>query len=361
MDEMKKFFFAVFALVLMTSFAPPAGARSGQQIEVMSQNLYIGADLGRLLTGEATPADMLATLEQTNYRARSVEIAQAIDDFNPDMIGLQEVSLITVFTFDDQGNRIILQQDDYLQILMDELAVVDHRYQVAASVDNTDIILPIDPANNIFGQVIDRDVVLYRSTTSSIDEGSVQTGNFSDAFTATLDGVEVPYLRGYVALDVEIHGREFRFVNTHLEVSAADGGYCISPEGAPFPCQESQAEELVTVMSEDDRPTILVGDINAEPGDPAYETIVNGGYTDTWTIRLPYHWESGATCCQSETLDNVQSQLSRRIDYIFIENSIDPISTVATVVGDSDWRKTKTDVPLWPSDHAAPWASLDLG
>ncbi|MEL7157023.1 MAG: endonuclease/exonuclease/phosphatase family protein [Actinomycetota bacterium] len=358
---MKKYVIAVLAMVLMTLSAPPAGASHYQRVEVMSQNLYIGADLSLLLTGQATPADLLATVAQTDYRARAVEIAQGIDDFNPDLIGLQEVSLITVFTFDAEGNQVILQQDDYLQILMDELAIVDDRYEVAASVTNANVTLPIDPVNNVFGQVVDRDVVLYRNTTTTIDPESIETGNFAATFTPSFAGVPVPFLRGYVGLDAEVHGRDFRFVNTHLEVSAADGGICLTADGEPFACQEAQATELVEVMAGDDRQTILVGDINAEPGGPAYQTLVDGGYTDTWTIRYPNPRESGVTCCQSETLDNVENQLSKRIDHIFIENSIDPRWTVTTVVGDWEERKTKTTpVPLWYSDHGGPWARLYL-
>lgn len=360
---MKKYLAAALALLILTISAPPAEASHIDRIEVMSQNLYIGADLSRLLAPPpaipATPADLLKTVEQTNYPARAVEIAQGIDDFNPDLIGLQEVTLITVFTLDAQGNPIILEQHDYLQTLMDELKIVDDRYKVAASVTNADVTLPIDLENRIFGRVVDRDVVLYRHTTTSIDPKSVVADNFDAVFTPSLGDVPIPFLRGYIALDARVHGRDFRFVNTHLEVSAAEGGLCVSPDGV-FACQDAQAVELVEVLADDGLPTILVGDINAEPGMNAYNTIDQAGYTDTWTIRYRYPVELGFTCCQSETLDNVESQLTQRIDHIFIEDSIDPVWTRTTVVGDWDQRKTKTDPPLWYSDHGGPWARLYL-
>lgn len=356
---MKKYLAVLLALVVLTLSAPPAEASHLKRVEVMSQNLYIGADLSRLLTGEATPADLLATVEATNYPARAVEIAQGIDDFNPDLIGLQEATLITIFTFDPNGNVVVLQQEDYLQILMDELAIVDHRYEVAASVNNADITLPIDLENNIFGRVIDRDVVLYRNTTTSIDPHSIETGHFAATFTPSFAGVEIPFLRGYVALDVEVHGLDYRFVNTHLEVSAADGGLCVTEDGNVFACQDAQAAELVEIMADDGLPTIVAGDFNAEPTDPAYGILLDDGhYTDTWSIRYPSPQESGVTCCQSETLDNVENQLSQRIDHIFIENSIHPVFTQTTVVGDWEERKTETDPPLWYSDHGGPFARL---
>ena len=112
---------AVASLVMATSAgassppAPPAPP-GPPALEVMSQNLYIGADLGRLLQGEP-PAAILDTILQTDYPARAVEIARAIDDVAPDLIGLQEVWSLTLF--DSQGNTLLSL--DYLEILLGAL------------------------------------------------------------------------------------------------------------------------------------------------------------------------------------------------------------------------------------------------
>ena len=71
-----------------------------------------------------------------------MEIAQGIDDFNPDLIGLQEVSIISVF--DSTGN--VLFELDYLAILMQAIGAEGENYAVATEVTNSDVTLPVDPA-----------------------------------------------------------------------------------------------------------------------------------------------------------------------------------------------------------------------
>lgn len=349
---MKKYLAVVVALATLAVAAPAAQADHIDRIEFMSQNLYIGADISRILAGEP-PAQVLQTVIETNYPARAVEIAQAIDDFNPDLIGLQEVSIITTTT----GLEL-----DFLEILMAELALVDNRYEVAAVVENANITLPLDDRGN-FGTVIDRDVILYRNTTTTIDTSSIVSDNFDAVFTPSFGGFPIPFLRGYVGLDATVKGHDFHFVNTHLEVEpdfTTGAGLCVDANGNVFACQDAQAEELIDVVAGVAKPVVLAGDFNVEPGATAYDIIDHAGYTDTWTIRFPSPQESGNTCCQDENLQNVESNLTKRIDHIFIEDSIDPVLTRATVAGDWDQRKTETEPPLWYSDHGGPWTRLYL-
>ncbi len=351
---MRKYLVLVAALVALTMATPPAAASSGiDRIEFMSQNLYIGADLSRVLAGEP-PAAVLQTILETNYPARAAEIAQAIDDFNPDLVGLQEVWHIS--TTGEPGFEL-----DFLEILMAQLAVVDDRYQVAAVVENSNITLPL--GDGTFGTVVDRDVILYRNTTTKVDRESVVAENFEAKFTPSLGGIPIPFVRGYVAVDAEVKGHAFRFVNTHLEVEPdplTGAGFCVAADGTPFVCQDAQAKELIYAISGSRHPVVLVGDLNAEPGTTAYGIVNDAGYTDTWSIRFPYPVESGATCCQDENLQNEKSNLTQRIDHIFIEESIRPLLTITTVVGDWEGRKTNTVPPLWYSDHGGPWARLYL-
>lgn len=343
-----KWLTGLFVAALLASLVAPAGAshRSVVRTEVMSQNLYIGADLSRLLVGEP-PAAILETVQQTNFPERAVEIAQAIDDFEPDLLGLQEVSFISVF--DSAGN--VLFELDYLQILLDAISAEGESYAVGSSVDNADVTLPVDPVAGTFARVLDRDVIIYRTDTTSVSDPF--SANFGTNFTAEISGFPIEFTRGYTAVDATVGGREFRFVNTHLEVGGAP---CLTATGLVV-CQEVQAEELQAALAGEELPTVLVGDFNAEPGMPAYETIVGAGYTDTWTLRFPYNQESGFTCCQSEDLTNVESQLDQRIDHIFL-SGVQSVFTLTTVVGDWDQRKTPSG--LWYSDHGGPWARLYL-
>lgn len=335
----------LLAAVIVFAVASPADANHRRTtVEVMSQNLYIGADLNRLLQGEP-PAALLETVQQTNYPERAVEVAQAIDDFNPDLLGLQEVSLITVF--DSAGN--VLLELDYLEILLQAIAAEGEGYAVASTVTNSDVTLPVDAGT--FARVVDRDVIIYRTSTTSV--ANPVSANFATNFTAELGGFPIEFTRGYTMVDATVRSQQFTFVNTHLEVAGAP---CAGETGAVI-CQDVQAAELADALADVPGSLVLVGDINAEPGQTAYETFAGGGYLDTWTVRFPYNNEPGDTCCQPETLDNVENALSTRIDHIFIRQ-LHPTWVVTTVVG--DWDQRKTPGGLWYSDHGGPWARLYL-
>ena len=337
---------AVFVTVLA---AAPAQATHNQSppLEVMSQNLYIGVDLDRLLQGDP-PAALLETVQLTDFPSRAVELAEGIDDFNPDLIGLQEVSIISVF--DSNGN--VLFELDYLAILLQALAAEGEHYAVATEVTNADVTLPVDPAAGTFARVVDRDAIIYRTATTTV--ANPASANFGVNFTVDLGGVPVEFTRGYTAVDATVHGQQYRFVNTHLEVAGAP---CLTDAG-PVICQDAQAQELHQILEHEPLPVVLVGDINAEVGETAYETFASGGYLDTWTVRYPYNDESGVTCCQSELLSNVANELDKRIDYIFISEDVDLRFAITTVVG--DWEERKTPSGLWYSDHGGPWARLYL-
>jgi len=351
---MKKLLMAIGLALVVGMGAAPATAQtrffwSPPKIQVMSQNLYIGADLSRLLAGES-PAAVLATVQETNFPERAVQIAKAIDEFNPDLIGLQEVSDITVFT--TTGQTVL--KLDYLDILLKALAARGESYAVGSTVANADVTLPVDgppETATTFGRVVDRDVILYRKRTTTVsDPGSA---NFATNFTASIGGFPIEFTRGYTGVDANVRGKTVRFVNTHLEVENAP---CASPSGLVI-CQDVQAVELQAALASETLPTILVGDFNAVPGSTAYGTIDNGGWTDTWTIRVPYPAEEGFTCCQSEKLLNGPSELNQRIDLIWLsDGDFRRISASTTVVGDWDARKTPSG--RWYSDHGGPFARI---
>jgi len=296
---------------------------------------------------------LLATIQQTNYPSRAVEIAEAIDDFNPDLVGLQEASVISVF--DSNGNVLFYQ--DYLDILMEELEKEGEHYAVASTVTNADVTLPVDLEAGTFANVVDRDVIIYRTSTTSV--AKPRSANFDVNFTVPFGGVAIEFTRGYTMVDATVGSQKFTFVNTHLEVAGAPCAAVVEGEVEEVICQNAQAAELAAALNHVPGSVVLAGDFNAEPGKkmPAYDIFAEGGYTDTWTIRYPYNDEPGYTCCQKETLDNVESLLFERIDHIFIRE-LDPYFVLTTVVG--DWEERKTPDGLWYSDHGGPWARLYL-
>ncbi len=353
---MKKLLLAVGLALMVGMGAAPADAQAARffssppRIQVMSQNLYIGADLAKLLDGTASPASILATVQETEYPARAAKIAEAIDDFNPDLIGLQEVSNITVFT---KSGQTVLQLD-YLDILLKALKARGESYAVASTVPNANVTLPVDgtaETATTFGNVLDRDVILYRTRTTTVSDPI--SANYSTNFTVPFGGTEVKFTRGYTGVDATVRGKAVRFVNTHLEV---EDGFCAPPTGVVL-CQDPQAAELQKTLESETLPTILVGDFNAEPGSTAYNTIDNGGFTDAWKVRQAYPQESGFTCCQSEKLLNAASELTQRIDHVWLsDGDFRNTSVTSTVVGDWDARKTPSG--RWYSDHGGPFARI---
>jgi endonuclease/exonuclease/phosphatase family metal-dependent hydrolase len=317
-------------------------------VDVMSQNLYIGADLDRILRGE-DPAAVLDTALATDYPRRAGKIAETIGKNRPDLVGIQEATEITVFSA--VTGDIILKLD-YLGILVGQLNAQGHPYEVSSVLTNADVTLPVDLENGIFARVLDRDAIIHNTETTTV--ANPEGKNFGTNFTFTLGGVPIEFTRGYTGVDATVDGRTFRFVNTHLEVANAP---CLTPDG-PVICQDVQAEELINDLDAVSLPVILVGDFNAVPGATAYQTIIDADYADTWNSDM----ESGFTCCQPELLDNKQSQLFERIDHLFVrERGIKVVSADTTVLGDDPQSRTQGDPPrLWSSDHGAPFGALKL-
>src|SRR5712664_2462700 len=80
--------------------APPAGARD---VTVMTQNLYVGADVDLVIRALATPDPnddlpallfAIETLGKTDFQARAQAIADEIQRARPHAVGFQEVSQI---------------------------------------------------------------------------------------------------------------------------------------------------------------------------------------------------------------------------------------------------------------------------
>lgn len=341
------------------------------EIDVMTQNQYLGADLAPVIeAAAANPFDpaafnaaVVAALQQVaanktleRMQAQADSIAKRL----PHIVGLQEVSVFSCA--DPLGTGACADPtiagafNDFLDLT---LAALNGAYDAAAIVENftaadVPFILPgyTQPA---LLTLVDRDAILARSDieTETVNFGcvgfvSVDGCNYQLALPAGAFDV----LRGYVGIDATIGDDEYRIVNTHLEVK--------DPPVPPL-FQNAQALELLTVLAATsaDKKLVVLGDINSSPEDPAsspYGQFTALGYTDAWTLRpgnLP-----GASCCQLADLSNKQSALDQRIDMVF--SSIMPASVKqARVLGDEVSSKTHPPgLGLWSSDHGAIAAEL---
>jgi hypothetical protein len=215
------------------------------------------------------------------------------------------------------------------------------------------------------------------------------TGNYAAALP--VDNPLLPpgfsVLRGYAMADTVVLGREYRFVNTHLEITGRGSDL------EPFfrAVQAGQALELVGLLQQTyDRTQVVVGDFNSDPFDgPFVDCLVPDGmggfvpascptpyavlsganpfgaaYVDTWLLRNgPF--EFGYTCCQATRLDNELSQLDERVDLVWARPAGDYagppflVDVRANVIGGELQDKTFPS-GLWPSDHGGVAARLVL-
>jgi endonuclease/exonuclease/phosphatase family metal-dependent hydrolase len=410
---MKRFTYAL--TLLFASLLGFAGSALSSEIDVMTQNQYIGADLLRLFeTGDFNTAviDTLQIRAASRPADRVKALAKLIKQRGPALVGLQEVSELTCFDYAPQGMGC---EDPsiagaFTDHLADTLDALGERYVKAAEVVNINLPaglgldppfdelpgIPIDLADDtrIFISVVDRDVILARSDVDYevIDFTALQPWNsllctypsadgcnYAKAASAdvslAIPGIPFPipvsiyFERGFVGVNATLNGESFRFVTTHLETRLESAG----PTGRFV--QTAQALELKATLQVLDavdpgRTTLVVGDFNSDPRDleeipgltPPYQIFVED-YTDAWTLRPGTATGKGPpllgyTCCQDEDLANRRSNLYERIDLIF---SLMPPKQVknARLLGDSIASKTRPpELRLWPSDHASVAARL---
>ena len=397
---MKYVFSATLALALLTS--APALA---QDIDVMTQNQYLGADLTPVIEAEtlaefiAAAGDALAQAAENNFPERAQALAQLIANRSPDVVGLQEVFN---FTFDPDGDGPIPPQNgpppfvNHLQATLDALNDLGEPYVAVATVQNLNISLPgfpIPGLGTVTVGVTDRDVILVRADLAPYAQPvpfplacpgfeSVDGCNYRAVAQVNSPVGLIKIQRGFVGIDILVDGKLHRIVDTHLEVRRPNGN-----DNTLF-IQALQAAELIGTLRDFPAPTgtniVVVGDINSAPEDeiiptpqpplfplpppfdtyifPPYTQFVAAGYTDAWTLRpgatKGKGHVQGLSCCQFDDLSNHQSNLYERIDVIFTAEVPDKVKK-ARVAGDRVSDKTP-DSDLWPSDHGSVGAELQF-
>jgi endonuclease/exonuclease/phosphatase family metal-dependent hydrolase len=316
----------------------------------MTQNLYVGADvdrvIGALLTSD--PNDDLTallfaieTLRKTDYPARAEVIADEIARTRPHAVGLQEVSKIDI---DLRPLAPVVVHLDFLPMLQQALAQRGLHYQVAAQVQNTNV--------NLFGgavRLVDNDAMLVDVDRVVVTEGGGH--NFTARVPPErLGGIAL--LRGWVFARAVIDDRRYTIVSLHAEANLA--GNSLSDLRA------AQMIQLVGTLSSPD-PTILIGDFNDLPSSLMYQVLQAAGFTDAWGVMRP--GTRGYTCCHLPDLSDKTADFAFRIDYVFArglgsgpqDKLFGKIDRFGEVPSD---RVAGPDYPIWPSDHAGLVATL---
>jgi endonuclease/exonuclease/phosphatase family metal-dependent hydrolase len=373
---------ARFAAILFVATAISFGGvsradddkRQSPRIRAMTQNLYVGADLFRILSvtaPEQVPAvvaEIFGIIQQTNFQGRADAIAKSIEHKRPDVIGLQEVSLIRIQTPSDyfvgNPNQAETVAYDYLQILLAALKARGLHYHVASQVQNVDIELPAFAGIDEYGIPIFNDVRLTDRDVILVKDGVRTSGPTSANFQVNLEipvaGNTIAFTRGYTGVDVKLRHKKYRVINTHLEVKG---------EGQVVAVQALQAQELIGVLASEHKPVVLLGDLNSAPNEtidlatgavPPYMQFSFSGYRDSW-LQSKNADQPGFTCCQAELLMNPGSLFDQRIDYVLYRNqhyadARRKTGVYTDVVGDEETDKTSAG--LWPSDHGGVFASI---
>lgn len=368
-------------LAVLILLAPLSSAYAGDpKIKAMTRNLYLGADIFKVVEAAQTDpntipyavAEVFQTAMYTNFPERAKAIADEIALFEPDVVGLQEVSTYYIQTPGDfmagnpvQANTVVI---DFYTVLNAELQARGMEY-TAFTVHNADIEMPmIDTSSPTYlsdVRLVDHDVILVREDHDAV---SVLNGNYQAQLELDLGGSVVAFTRGYLAVDVDIKGDVFRFVDTHLEVRS-------SPGSVFRYFQSLQMQELVGTLaylsSLDPKPIVMVGDFNSSIEDeegswvhpvygplpyvPPYMQAVAAGYLDSWRLQKKY--DDGFTSGFDEYVSDPNAELTSRIDIIWTDpKGLEVDKVMADVVGDEISDMTPSG--FWPSDHAGVKAKI---
>ena len=364
--------------LLSASLLGLAGAASSAEIDVMTQNQYLGADIAPLIVAIGTPGfndAVVAALEQiadNRSHERFDALAALIARRRPHLVGLQEVwefkcvpAVAELGGYPCNDPSIAGAFSDHLA---GTLAALGDSYEAVAKVENFSVqsfdVYPGIPffvgGVPAFLQVMDRDVILARNDVDATPVAlpcakvSVDGCNFNvDLPLGALGSVK----RGFVAVNATVDGVDYRFINTHLEVQGN--------EVIPGEVQAAQAYQLLATAlatTPQDLRLIIVGDFNSSPTDPAsslptpYMQLTAAGLYDAWLLRPGA--APGLSCCQLEGLSNRVSVLDNRIDLIVTREMPGKVKD-ARLLGEVSADRTKPPGRgLWPSDHASVAARL---
>jgi len=325
-------------------------ARGPVRVGVLTQNLFFGDNLLGLARFSARGKSPRALLRKArkltrgilrnirfhDFPARARGIAAKIALLRPDAIGLQEAFLIRERRGLPGGWTV---RHDYLKELQSALKRKNLSYTVAAVLENTDEEIPLDGRGSAL-RITDRLAVLVGP---GVRVRSQKSGRFRNVLRKNLVLRTISFPRGYIKVDLEKSGRVFRLITTHLERL---GRY-----------KYEQNEELLRLFEKPDRPQLIAGDFNVDPGRGP------GMYRD-WRRRHYDAWEKkrgkakGGTCCFRIPLTDRRHFPGSRFDLIFATEEFHPLR-VKRVYARVDSRVPRPK-KIWTSDHAGLFAELEL-
>jgi endonuclease/exonuclease/phosphatase family metal-dependent hydrolase len=338
------------------------------KVNVMTRNIYLGADLGPILRANSIPeafdagGEIANQVDRTNFPLRAQALAAEILNKKPDLVGLQEVALWrTGPTNFDPANvtspTASQVEYDFLQLLLAELNKSGNNYEVVVVKQEFDAEFPVnddtsdsEPDHN--QRLTMRDVILRR-TDSKVKVSNPNSGTFSTLLQVNVAGtVTLDVTRGWTAVDAKLKGtKQFRFVNTHLEAFDSSGQNPTNTGQSlgRGDIRAAQATELVSAGGPADptpkKPVILLGDINSDDdtvqpnGDQnAYRALLAAGFSERSTANP-------LSCCLDDPNLIVPGGFDHQVDHILTDTKKVKLKS-STVTG------LAAVGGLFPSDHA---------
>jgi endonuclease/exonuclease/phosphatase family metal-dependent hydrolase len=348
------------------------GNHGGQVANVMTRNLFLGADLGPAIRATSlngfvqANGAVLRQVTATNFPVRVKGLASEILEKDPDLVGLQEValwrtgpaSLAPVLGGPKTATTV---RYDFLQLLLDELNADEPRYEAVVVQPEFDFEAPANengiagdgaqptPNAELNGRLTMRDVILAR-VGRGVHVSSPAGGNFQHLLTLPIVGVPVTVTRGWTSVDAKVRGGDwFRFVNTHLEA--------FDPRTVHPSLRSLQALELVAPAGPADStlPVVLLGDLNSDddtvvPDDQqAYRALLDSGLVERST-------NDPLSCCveSADLTTGTIAEFDHQVDHVMTDSP-----DVVTLV-DSSVTGREMHNGYWDSDHAGVFSALRI-
>ena len=366
--------FAALALIMaLPALASATFGHKGRVADVMTRNLYLGADLTPAIGATsleglaAANGQILREVTANDFPTRAKGLAKEIRSERPDLVGLQEVALwrtappsvAPLLT----GPSATTVRYDYLAELLKEVnkGILGPNYEVVVVQQEFDLEAPADengvpgdgpaaqgiPNAEINGRLTMRDVILARKGLL-VQTSNPQSGNFSTLLEVPILGKPLPIARGWTSVDARVNlGPKFRFVNTHLEafhplIRAAQAAELVAPGGP----------------ATGTLPVVLVGDLNSDDDTVegadrlAYETLQAAGFVERST-------DEPLSCCIKSSLLAVGSggsvsDFDHQVDHVMTNDPGDVTLEESTVTGIFPVNG------FWSSDHAGIVSSLRI-
>ncbi len=333
---------------------PAQDAMAAPAITIMTQNMDEGTNYLALTTA-TDPTSFVAAVSQTYNEiaattpgVRAGAIAQEIATQHPDLVALQEASIVRTGPLGAPAPPTAVTSD-LLQSLLASLSTLGQHYAPVVIGTELDATAPSTLGFNV--RLTTQDVILARTDlpASQFSITNPQAQHFATQLNVPTPVGTVPFTRGWVSVDATVDGQSFRFVDTHL-----DTGQLL-----PGAIQLAQAQELLATAGATSLPVIYTGDFNSSADDPSdptfptYQALIGSGLGDAWATLHP--GDPGFTCCESDLLSQ-DPTLTQRIDLALFTAPFGVEDIHRIGISPSD----KTDTGLWPSDHSGLVATFVL-